>query len=370
MTSIGVRTIAAANHLAFLEERADASFLQTPAWGHVKSEWRSESIGWFRDDRLVGAALVLYRKLPQIRRFFAYLPEGPTLDWCEEDTAEVLRALRRHAQNRGAFAVRMGPLVATRRWSAQTVKAAMADPWQRRLDDLSADVSSDRGWDLQSLLRTEGWRPLTRAGFTEGQPRYVFQLPLDGRSEADLLASMNQQWRRNIKKAAKAGVKVTEGDFSDLAAFHTLYVETAARDGFTPRPLQYFQHMFAVLRGEDRDRIRLYLAWHTDTLIAATTWVRVGRHVWYSYGASSTAHRDVRGSNAIQWRMIQDALSIGATVYDMRGITETLDSEDPHIGLLQFKVGTGGEAVEYVGEWDLPINRVLYRAFDAYMRRR
>ena len=40
------------------------------------------------------------------------------------------------------------------------------------------------------------------------------------------------------------------------------------------------------------------------------------------------------------------------------------------MGLLQFKVGTGGEAVEYVGEWDLPISRLLYAAFDLYMRRR
>jgi len=54
----------------------------------------------------------------------------------------------------------------------------------------------------------------------------------------------------------------------------------------------------------------------------------------------------------------------------LRGITDTIDSQDPHIGLIQFKVGTGGEAVQYVGEWDLPLNRLVYKAFDAYMSRR
>jgi lipid II:glycine glycyltransferase (peptidoglycan interpeptide bridge formation enzyme) len=98
--------------------------------------------------------------------------------------------------------------------------------------------------------------------------------------------------------------------------------------------------------------------------------VRVGTHAWYSYGASTTAKRDVRGSNAIQWRMIRDALTVGATVYDLRGITDTLSGDDPHLGLIQFKVGTGGEAVEYVGEWDMPLSRVLYKAFDLYMKRR
>ncbi|NYI70972.1 lipid II:glycine glycyltransferase (peptidoglycan interpeptide bridge formation enzyme) [Naumannella cuiyingiana] len=43
--------------------------------------------------------------------------------------------------------------------------------------------------------------------------------------------------------------------------------------------------------------------------------------------------------------------------------------DDPHLGLIQFKVGTGGEAVEYPGEWDLPINPILHKAFDWYMNR-
>ena len=68
--------------------------------------------------------------------------------------------------------------------------------------------------------------------------------------------------------------------------------------------------------------------------------------------------------------MMRDALAAGADVYDMRGITDTLEGADPHAGLIQFKVGTGGEAVEYLGEWDLPIKRALYFAFITYLRRR
>ena len=147
-------------------------------------------------------------------------------------------------------------------------------------------------------------------------------------------------------------------------------METAERDHFTPRPLAYFETMFDALLAEDPDRIRLYLAHHEGDLVAATTWVRVGGHAWYSYGASSTAKREVRGSNAVQWRMMRDALAAGATVYDLRGITDALAADDPHLGLIQFKVGTGGEAVEYLGEWDLPLNPVLYKAFELYMKRR
>jgi vancomycin resistance protein VanK len=185
---------------------------------------------------------------------------------------------------------------------------------------------------------------------------------------------MNQQWRRNIKKAVKAGVEVSVSTGStsgaDLAAFHALYAHTAERDHFTPRPLSYFQTMVDALGAEDPDRIRLYLARHEGDLVAATIWIHVGSHTWYSYGASSSDKRDVRGSNAVQWQMIRDSIAAGAAVYDLRGITDTLSSEDSHIGLIQFKVGTGGEAVEYAGEWDLPLSRPIYKAFELYLRRR
>ncbi|MPZ62569.1 MAG: peptidoglycan bridge formation glycyltransferase FemA/FemB family protein [Propionibacteriales bacterium] len=367
-----VRTIDPAEHAKFVAGRDSASFLQTPGWGRVKSEWGRESIGWY-DGRgeLVGVGLVLYRQIPRVRRYLAYLPEGPVIDWASEDLAGWLTPMADHLAGRGAFGIRMGPPVVSRTWSAETLKKAIADGTRRRLDDVPPDHRHETGLRVQETLRHSGWRPQApEEGFGLGQPQYVFQLPLANRSEDDLLKGMNQLWRRNIKKADKLGVEVHQGTAEDLPEFHRIYRETAERDGFRPRPLAYFQTMFDALLAEDSDRIRLYLAHHEGALVAATTWVRVGTHAWYSYGASTTEKREVRGSNAVQWRMIRDARAAGAAVYDLRGITNTLDESDPHRGLLQFKVGTGGEAVEYFGEWDLPISRLLYSAFDLYMRRR
>jgi lipid II:glycine glycyltransferase (peptidoglycan interpeptide bridge formation enzyme) len=367
---VAVRAISADEHLTHLQALDSASFLQTPAWAKVKPEWRPEFLGFFAADQRVGVGLVLHRSLPKLKRTLAYLPEGPVLDWARADVAEQLAAMTSHLRAGGAFAVRMGPPVIRRRWSAPTLKAAIADEALTRLADVPADAEDPTGARLEQLLRATGWiQQVGEGGFTAGQPQYNFQLPLAG-SEDDLLKGMNQLWRRNIKKATKEGVEVSVGGRADLAAFHAIYVETATRDGFTPRPRGYFETMFDALNAEDPDRMRLYLARHDGDLVAATTMIRVGRHAWYSYGASTTTKREVRGSNAIQWQMIRDALAAGATVYDLRGITDTLSADDPHLGLIQFKVGTGGEAVEYVGEWDLPLSRVLHTAFALYMKRR
>ncbi len=377
---LAVRTITAAEHLEFVRSRRDVSFLQVPAWGEVKSDWRPESIGWFRGELQVGAALVLYRQLPRVRRSLAYLPEGPSIDWEDEDLAAWIAPLADHLARRRAFGIRMGPPVVVRRWDASSVKEGIADEGVRRLDDLPPRTREATGAAVACQLRRLGWREqLVEGGFAAGQPRYNFQIPLrdeDGkpRTEDDVLRGMNQLWRRNIKKAAKEGVvtrRVAAGDLdAALDRFHRLYVHTAGRDHFTPRPLSYFRTMFRALGAEDPDRIAMFTAEHGDDLVAATVLVQVGGHVWYSYGASSTEKREVRGSNAVQWEMIRHALAQGADVYDLRGITDTLDARDSHVGLIQFKVGTGGEAVEHVGEWDLPVNRLLYRAFSAYMARR
>lgn len=367
--SLNIRPISAAEHLAFVRTQEAASFLQTPAWGRVKSDWRSESIGWYNGEQLIGAGLVLYRPVPKLKRYtLAYLPQGPMIDWTGE-LDRWLGPLTTYLKAKGAFAIRLGPPVRTHVWSAEQVKQGIANPAIKALPELPCEFIDPIGTSVTSQLRSAGWLPQTSEdGFGIGQPQFTYELPLAGRSQDELLRGMNQLWRRNIKKAAKAGVDVTQG--RDLAAFHDLYVHTAERDGFSPRPLHYFQSMFAQMSAEHPQRIKLYLAHHEGQLVAAGILVRVGGNAWYVYGASSSSKREVRGANACQWAMIRDSLAAGCECYSLRGITATLDSADPHIGLIQFKVGTGGQAVRYAGEWDLPLRPLLYRAFQIHMRRR
>lgn len=370
-----VRAITPARHLEWVAARGSVSFLQVPSWGEVKAGWRHESLGWLDGDRLVGAGLVLYRPVPRVpQRSLAYLPEGPDLDRARGPwtTAQWLDPLVAHVRDRGAFLVKAGPAIPTRRWSADTIKDAIASGGTTRLGSLTPDWTDPEALALMDELGRLGWtrQDSGGAGFGDVQPRYVFQVPLTGRTGDDLFGSFNQLWRRNIRKAEKSGVTVDIGSYDDLPAFHEVYVETAARDRFTPRGLGYFQRMWRAMAAEDPHRLTLYLARHEGRVVAATTMVRVGDHAWYSYGASTTADREVRPSNAIQWRMMTDALAAGCSVYDLRGISDTLDPNDHLFGLIQFKLGTGGYAQEYVGEWDRTLRPLWARGFSAYMNRK
>ncbi|MFN8077908.1 MAG: peptidoglycan bridge formation glycyltransferase FemA/FemB family protein, partial [Kineosporiaceae bacterium] len=367
-----VRAVTAAEHAAAQAGR-EVSFLQTPAWAAVKAGWRPEHLAW-TDERgdVVGTALVLHRSVPGTRRSLAYLPEGPDLPWRDVAVAPAawLDPLVEHLREGGAFAVRIGPRVPVRRWTARTAKAGLADPAAKRFADLPADAFETLGLGLVAALREHGWsRPDGGNAFGSGQPRLSVEIPLAGRDADAVLAGMNTQWRRAVRASAKAGVTCREGGRDELATFCALYRETAARDGFTPRPDSYFTRMWDAMReGPGAAQLRLHLAEATvvaedgtptgdvEVLAAALT-VDVGQRRWYSYGASTGRRRQVQASTALQWHMLTSGLERGAHVHDLRGIADTLDPEHPQGGLLRFKLGTGGDVVEYAGEWELVLSR-------------
>lgn len=231
------------------------------------------------------------------------------------------------------------------------------------------------GAALADRLRTRGWKRCGGEDDGDAQPRHVFRVPLAGRTRDELWSGLNQEWRRNVRKATKAGVETVVGTAADLPEFYRLLRITEERDGFRlGRSLAYYQQQYEVLNAEEPGRMRLYLGVHQGEILAAHTMIVAGSRVWYQTGASADHRREVRPSNALQWRMMCDAHALGADEYDMRGVPSTLDPDERSFGLLRWKLGTGGQVVETLGEWETSMdgyaNTALYKAFQAYMARR
>jgi lipid II:glycine glycyltransferase (peptidoglycan interpeptide bridge formation enzyme) len=362
-------------HVEFLKNYQTFSFLQLPCWAEVKSGWKSKSVGWFDERKLVCVGLILIRNIPKTKWSLFYLPEGPVLDPdYAKNVVDWLTPLRDFAKESGAFNLKLGPQVTINTWSASTIKSAISDNVYRQFKDVDPDRVNPFGHEIGTKLRNLGGKQIETdgEGFGDVQPRFVFAIDVEGKSDEELLATFSQEWRRNIKKAEKSEVKVRQANFSDLETFHILYKETAKRDKFTPRPLNYFKQMWKSLNENSNNlaEMRLYIAEQENICHAACLWVRVGKHVWYTYGASSTSGRELRPSNAIQWQMMRDARDAGASIYDMRGIAATLNEKSPLFGLLRFKIGTGGKVIQYVGEWDFVLKPLIYKAFRVALARR
>jgi lipid II:glycine glycyltransferase (peptidoglycan interpeptide bridge formation enzyme) len=373
--SLILKEIDKQSHIDFLKIYQTFSFLQLPCWAEVKSGWKSKSVGWFDERKLVCVGLILIRNIPKTKWSLFYLPEGPVLspDY-SKNVVDWLTPLKDFAKESGAFNLKLGPQVTVNTWSAASIKNAISDNVYKQFKDVDADRLNPFGLEIATKLRNLGGKQIEASGegFGDVQPRFVFAIDVEDKSDDELLASFSQEWRRNIKKAEKSEVKVRQASFEDLEIFHTLYKETAKRDKFTPRPLSYFKQMWKSLNENSNNlaTMRLYIAEQENVCHAACLWVKVGKHVWYTYGASSTSGRELRPSNAIQWQMMKDARDTGASIYDMRGIAATLNEKSPLFGLLRFKIGTGGKVIQYVGEWDFVLKPLIYKAFRIALARR
>jgi lipid II:glycine glycyltransferase (peptidoglycan interpeptide bridge formation enzyme) len=373
--SLILKEIDKQSHIDFLKIYQTFSFLQLPCWAEVKSGWKSKSVGWFDERKLVCVGLILIRNIPKTKWSLFYLPEGPVLspDY-SKNVVDWLTPLKDFAKESGAFNLKLGPQVTVNTWSAASIKNAISDNVYKQFKDVDADRLNPFGLEITTKLRNLGGKQIEASGegFGDVQPRFVFAIDVEDKSDDELLASFSQEWRRNIKKAEKSEVRVRQASFEELETFHALYKETAKRDKFTARPLSYFRQMWKSLNENSNNlaTMRLYIAEQENVCHAACLWVKVGKHVWYTYGASSTSGRELRPSNAIQWQMMKDARDTGASIYDMRGIAATLNEKSPLFGLLRFKIGTGGKVIQYVGEWDFVLKPLIYKAFRIALARR
>ena len=355
--NLKVLEISKAEHEAFLKQVDNFSFLQLPNWANVKADWQGTSIGFFDNEKLIGVGLLLARVVPKINYSLWYLPEGPVIQepYLSEVKSWVL-ALK-FSKGKKVFAIKFGPRVIQSVYEKDEIELAIENK-VKSFDSLR----NDQNQIIEALIANGCRQQNQEAGFGDFQPRFIFVKDIAEKSDEVLLKEFNQLWRRNIKKAESSHVNVEVAGSDKLSVFHEIYKETAKRDGFYPRPLNYFKKMFENLNSE-LSEIRLYLAYRNQKPLAATIWIRVKDRVWYSYGASANEGREFKPSNAIQWQMMKDARDSGAKIYDFRGISDSLDENNRLFGLLRFKLGTGGKAIKYIGEWDLVLNKFIYKLF-------
>jgi lipid II:glycine glycyltransferase (peptidoglycan interpeptide bridge formation enzyme) len=318
----------------FVASSPQGDVLQAMEWGEVKSRtgWQPITLALTEGAEIVAGAMLLKRPAP-LGRCLLYCPRGPVVRLEDvEPWSRLAQALRDLAREQRAMLVKIDPPVA--------------------------------GEAARAALRRVGLRPapVEEMGFGGTQPRAVMRTSLVF-GEEELLARFKPKWRYNIRLAERKGVTVT-GDTTreHLKAFYDLLVETAHRDGFHVRGLDYYQTIWECL--VERGLARLFLAYYQAKPIAGAIDFILGHQCWYVYGASSNDMRELMPNHLLQWTMMRWARAQGCTVYDFRGVAlQRPGAESPLDGLARFKAGFAAEYVEYVGEWDLPVSPALYGAF-------
>ena len=319
---------------AFVQSHPKGNFAQSYLWGKQKPMWQWDAIAVRGEDGAIrGSLAVMTRKVPGIGRTLMYGCRGPVCDLDDRETfSQLLDGAKALAKKYKSYVIKIDP-----------------------------DVPSSNT-AFSSMLQSFGFRAKEGGkNFEAIQPRYVFRLNVEGKTEEELLANFHQKWRYNIRLAERKGVTVRICGKEMVPAFSDLMLTTGVRDGFVTRKPEYFAAMLDNL-GE---HARLYMAFDpNDTPIAGTLAIHYGDKVWYLYGASSNEHRNLMPNYLLQWRMIQWAVETNCRIYDFRGVSGDVSEDNPIYGLFRFKQGFGGNFTEFVGEMDLVLSPVIYWAVE------
>lgn len=207
---------------------------------------------------------------------------------------------------------------------------------------------------------------LKKAGAVAGKTLFTptsFWIDIS-KPQEELMKSFSSKTRYNIRLAERKGVKVTVDD-SDKAfeKYLELTRETVERQGFYAHSEKYHRLMWKHLNQIPSNKhqtpvARLLTAKYKGEII--TAWIVFVWHdfLYYPYGASSTKHKNVMANNLMMWEAIKFGKKMGLKTFDLWG-------REPGKGFTKFKEGYAPKVVEFLGTWDLVINKPAYYIFRA-----
>lgn len=269
---------------------------------------------------------------------------------------------------KGQFSNRLycpyGPVVN----SVESLKEALSDlraeAKQRKLDFVRIEptLSSLTASDMKKLGLVHASRDV--------QPPHtvINDVSVD---ENKIMAELSQTARRYARKCDKAGITYSVSyKPEDVKYFIELIHEVSQRTGMIPHDDFYFQQLAAALFPDKS--AGLMFAELDGQKIAAIIFFNDGTTMSYAHAANSTKYRKYSPATGLGLFALKYAHRQGCQIFDWYGVAPAIDDGNPRWqswhGFTQFKLSYGGQRVDRVGTWELPVRSCRYRLYRLLLR--
>jgi lipid II:glycine glycyltransferase (peptidoglycan interpeptide bridge formation enzyme) len=184
------------------------------------------------------------------------------------------------------------------------------------------------------------------------------------KSEEQLLAQMHHKHRYNLRYAQKHGVTVEYGEtLEDFENFYSLLAQTAERQKYYIHPKSYYEKLWKLFK--PLDMVHILTAMHENQSIASWMFFTHKDVLYYPYGGSDEKAKNLQASTLLAWEAIKLGKSLDCKMFDMWGAAQDPENtKDPWYGFTNFKIRFGGQHVQYMDSYDLPLRRNYYKAFN------
>lgn len=306
--------------------------LQTRAWGEFKRAHRWAPHYLVSEMVPHTAVLVLRHSVPGLGAL-GYVPKGPGVAEVAQLPA-LLDGLRATAGS--AFAIKVEPEIEQSEVATAALRAMGLEKSRHDVQISGATIIVDL-------------RP----------------------GEDALLASFKPKTRYNIRLAQRRGVSVAPVplDAASIDTMYALMTSTRDRAGFTLRSKAYFSQYWRLHAAAGQGQ--LFFASLQGEVLAGVYATYLGTKAWYKDGGSTKEHAAVMAPHLLQWEVMRWLRARGVEAYDLVAVppADELTPAHPLYGLYRFKSGFSEHITEWVGTWDLPINRSRFAAWNLVAER-
>lgn len=192
----------------------------------------------------------------------------------------------------------------------------------------------------------------------EGKPIHLQNTVLIdlNKSEEELLASMKQKTRYNLKLAQKKGLNVViSSENVEYEKFVELYLTTLKRQNYSGRSKNYLDTVWNEFKGKSV----IATVYYNSTPLASWFLIAYDNVLTYVYGGSSEEYKNLMGPYLLVWELVKFGKEKGYQYFDLFGVKKDLSD-----GYSRFKSGFGGKQIEYSDTVDLVIDSKLYSIFN------
>jgi len=288
--------------------------LQSPAWEEFRKNWGNETAR-------VNDNLLTLHKVPLVGKKIGIFEKGPM------PTSKMLTELKAFGKKNNLIFIKLEPNYVVKK---NNINCADKEKVVKLLKSFGAVPGKTL------FTPTTFWIDLTK-------------------SEEELLKSFKSKTRYNIRLAQKHGVTITENNSYGAFNKHLeLQNETTKRQNFYAHNEKYHRLMWETLR--KADIAHLLVAKYKGEII--TTWILFAydNFLYFPYGASTDKYKEVMAPNLMMWEAIKFGKKLNLKTFDLWG-------REPGKGFTRFKEGYSPEVIEFLGTWDLVINKPLYHLY-------
>lgn len=393
------------------------TFHQTQEWANLKKKnnWDSYYVAIKDKDKILGAALLLAKTLPIVKKKMFYSPRGFLIDYKNKKLLkEFTIQLKQFVKEKQGIFVKIDPYV----------------EYQARDNNGKTIEDEPNNLDCINNLKELGYKHF---GFNlmqdTLQPRWMHIIETENKTLDDVLKDMESKTRQILRKNEKCGITTREITKDELKIFKDIMQHTSDRREFIDRPLSYYENMWDSLHKsgilkiiiteidfneyekntkqeldtietelkerirkkennilkmnnkkyeqsnkqdedsikrlkEQLNKIKEYKKQYGEKeVLGGILFLIYGNEVLSLYGGSHAKLMQFQSAYTAHFAGIKYAVENNYKRYNFYGITGDFNKENPLYGLYLFKKSFGGHVVELIGEFDLVISKFYFTSY-------